>query len=428
MQNVQKARAFLVVIFTLSAQFALARRQLPDAMRVKGAAAYHPVEIHVLSVGYHSVSGGATRKSGELQTAMFEQFTKALDAFSDAAHPIHSSFNDATAQKWLAESEGVEGVIRRRSASGCFIQYQKNLTYMRNVLSPFWRRFVTDSTIEESGLEIDDVKKKVLTMAWLKNRIDTSLTKEKRKEKDPVGGSGVIAIGSLLDSQEVEELDPAVGLHGVNDLEITLGLTSGDIIACGGTHANLKMINITTAEALFMGCSAALANEWQPPEWRAWWAHGPPAALRKQIDPSDASILVYPHMFVDASSTQLMKDEGTIQSRDSKKKNNKRKSSDGVDVQRDDHEWKGLLAMQLANKLVAKSAAGGTLSPVETAALHATLMNTTAFLGAGDHNDKVGDDTPRPPASEAEASSPTRTHVLAACQQAADDELILETD
>ena len=116
---------------------------------------------------------------------MFEQFNTALDAFSNPAHPIHSSFNDAAAKKWLAESEGVEGVIRRRSASGSFIQCVH--AHMRNVLSPFWRRFVTDSTIEESGLDIDDVKKKVLTMAWLKNRIDTSLTKEKRKEKDPVG-------------------------------------------------------------------------------------------------------------------------------------------------------------------------------------------------------------------------------------------------
>ena len=126
-----------------------------------------------------------------------------------------------------------------------------------------------------------------------------------------------------------------MGLHGVNDLEITLGLTSGDIIACGGTHANLKMINITTAEALFMGCIGALQNDWQPPEWRAWWAHGPPAALRKQIDPSDASILVYPHMFVEASSTQLM-------SRDSKKKNNKRKTSDGVDMLRSLEQLVGL--------------------------------------------------------------------------------------
>ena len=59
-----------------------------------------------------------------------------------------------------------------------------------------------------------------------------------------------------------------------------------------------------------------------------------------------------------------------------------------------------------------------------------TARSTIRPWCAATREDKVGDDTPRPPASEAEASSPTRTHVLAACQQAAhdDEELILETD
>ena len=55
--------------------------------RVKGAATYQPVEIHVLSVGWHSVLGGTTSKGSELQTEMFAQSMNALDAFTN---PIRS--------------------------------------------------------------------------------------------------------------------------------------------------------------------------------------------------------------------------------------------------------------------------------------------------------------------------------------------------
>jgi len=390
--------SWLLKYFTFSAQ-------LFDGMtRTAGSKAWTPVEIHLLAVAWHSVVESKTTSLSEVQTTMGKQFTAALDAISIPSHPLHSHFNDPVAKVWLADLQGPDGVTNRRSPAGCYNQYQKNLTYMRNTLDVFWSREVTDTTIQQSGFNIDDVKKKVLVMAWLKNRIDT--LKKKARAGDPA-----VIQGTLMDSQEEQELDPVSGLHGVSDENKTFGLDSSDIVACGGTAATFKEINITTAEALFMNCSTALDTDWQPPEWRAWWAHGPPAELRQKMDPSDTSVFIYPHMSVAASSTQRMKDDGTIQSRDSKKKSKKRRTSD-VDTKRELHDIRGLLAMQLANTLASR---GPHRSDVESKTLQAALESTASFLRRADdanHDDDSDDDNDERGGTEAEASSPTRAQVL----------------
>ena len=83
-------------------------------------------------------------------------------------------------------------------------------------------------------MDLDNILRRILVMAWLKNRIttlekshDELIKKTNAKKATDPSLNSVIVIGSLLDSQEVDEQDAAVPLHGVDNLAITMNLSSG---------------------------------------------------------------------------------------------------------------------------------------------------------------------------------------------------------
>lgn len=239
--------------------------------RTSGAKPWGPVEVHLNCIAYHSVSAGETVKGDALQDLLMERYKEAFSALDDSKHHLHKYFNDADSQAYLAQRQDKDGAVRHLSPKSLWNRYNNtDLPYIRNTLNTFWNRFVTKAmTPGDSGVDFDDIMRRVLAMAWLKNHI-TALQKAKdaqlAKAKSAASAETIVnVVGSLLDSQEVEDLDAATELHGVEDLSITHGLINRDIVACGGDPATLKKLNITTAETLFMGCSSALdVDGWKP--------------------------------------------------------------------------------------------------------------------------------------------------------------------
>lgn len=303
--------------------------------RTSGAKSWGPVDVHLGCIAYHSVSAGDTAKAEALQDSMMEQYKAAVAAMVDPKHPLQKYFTDTEAHAYLANRQGPEGAVRDLSPRTLWQRYTKvDLPYIRNTLNCFWLRFVdADGKIIDSGVDLDVILRRILVMAWLKNRIatlekshDELIKKTNAKKATDPSLNSVIVIGSLLDSQEVDEQDAAVPLHGVDDLEITMNLSPSDIVACGGDKATLQKINITTAETLFMGCARSLdVDKWRPIQWRAWKQHGPPAELiNKQAE--DASD-IFPHLYSEAKNTSKLKEAGTLVGRDQSKSTKKRKSS-----------------------------------------------------------------------------------------------------
>ena len=308
--------------------------------RTSGAKPWGPVEVHLNCIAYHSVSAGETVKGDALQDLLMERYKEAFSALDDASHHLHKYFTDADSQAYLAQRQDKDGAVRHLSPKTLWNRYNNtDLPYIRNTLNTFWFRFVTKAmTPGDSGVDFDDITRRVLAMAWLKNHI-TNLQKAKdaqlAKAKSAASAQTTFnVVGSLLDSQEVEDLDAATELHGVEDLSITHGLSNRDIVACGGDPATLKKLNITTAETLFHGCSSALdADGWKPVQWRAWMQHGPPAEfLNREAADEGETLDVFPHLSTEATNTAALKETGTVIGRDKIKDTKKRKPANDQEM------------------------------------------------------------------------------------------------
>ena len=346
---------------------------------------------------------------------MMEQYNAAVAAMANPEHNLHKYFTDPEAHIYLNDRKGVEGAVRDLSPKTLWQRYTKlDLPYIRNTLNCFWLRFVdADGKIIDSGVDLDVILRRILVMAWLKNRIASlvksqdELIKKKIAQNDTDSSlNPVIVIGSLLDSQEVDEQDAAVPLHGVDDLAITMNLTPSDIIACGGDKATLNKINITTAEALFNGCKKSLdVDGWKPIQWRAWKQHGPPAELiNKQAE--DASD-IYPHLYSEAKDTSKLKEAGTLVGRDESKSTKKRKSSVSQACDERERSYELMKQQQVEcnigsmMELALVYAKNGQPMPAHLDAFMKHYLASTSVVNAPDAPDTV-------PRSTAEASSPTR--------------------
>ena len=104
---------------------------------------------------------------------MMEQYNAAVAAMANPEHNLHKYFTDPEAQANLADRQGPEGGVRDLSPKTLWQRYTAtDLPYIRNTLNCFWLRFVdADGKIIDSGVDLDDILRRILVMAWLKRRI-----------------------------------------------------------------------------------------------------------------------------------------------------------------------------------------------------------------------------------------------------------------
>ena len=133
-----------------------------------------------------------------------ERYKEAVAPMEDPEHHLRKYFNDADLQAYLAQRQDKDGGVRHLSPKSLWNRYtNKDLPYVRNTSNTFWFRFVKKEILpSDSGVDFDDITRRVLAMAWLKSHI-TDLEKAKdaqlAKAKSACSAqTSVNVVGSLL--------------------------------------------------------------------------------------------------------------------------------------------------------------------------------------------------------------------------------------